>query len=182
MTRKPSTSVLVVTTRSRQWQMICCPGLQADPQLGRFWAHRGEDGVKREKQLLIDFLCTSSGGPMYYCGRDMVLTHRGMRISESDWNAFLGHAPATLAGCPRPNSATWSRLSGVSSKRSSSKTARGLFYFIFSISLDSHVSPGAEFARIASPQRNSRRGGGRANFLRRFGYSPWSHRVFARRY
>src|SRR6266403_118571 len=49
------------------------PRLQADPQLGRFWAHRGEDGVKREKQLLIDFL------------------------SASDWNVFLGHAGATLA-------------------------------------------------------------------------------------
>src|ERR1044071_536774 len=73
------------------------PRLQADPQLGRFWAYRGEDGVKREKQLLIDFLCASAGGPMYYRGRDMGLTHRGMRISESDWNVFLGHAAATLA-------------------------------------------------------------------------------------
>src|SRR5947208_16991002 len=73
------------------------PRLQADPQLGRFWAHRGEDGVKREKQLLIDFLCASAGGPMYYRGRDMALTHRGMRISESDWNVFLGHAAAALA-------------------------------------------------------------------------------------
>ena len=73
------------------------PRLNADPQLGRFWAHRGEDGVKREKQLLIDFLCASTGGPMYYRGRDMVLTHRGMRISENDWNVFLGHADATLA-------------------------------------------------------------------------------------
>jgi hemoglobin len=73
------------------------PRLNADPQLGRFWAHRGEDGVKREKQLLIDFLCASTGGPVYYRGRDMVLTHRGMRISESDWNVFLGHAAATLA-------------------------------------------------------------------------------------
>lgn len=45
------------------------PRLQADPQLGRFWAHRGEDGVKREKQLLIDFLCTSAGGPVYYRGQ-----------------------------------------------------------------------------------------------------------------
>ena len=70
---------------------------QTDPQLGRFWAHRGEDGVKREKQLLIDFLCASAGGPVYYRGRDMVLTHRGMRISEKDWNVFLGHAAATLA-------------------------------------------------------------------------------------
>ncbi len=73
------------------------PRLRADAQLGRFWAHRGEDGVMREKQLLIDFLCVSAGGPMYYRGRDMVLTHRGMRISESDWNVFLGHAGATLA-------------------------------------------------------------------------------------
>jgi hemoglobin len=35
--------------------------LRADAQLGRFWQHRGEDGVRREKQLLIDFLCSSAG-------------------------------------------------------------------------------------------------------------------------
>jgi len=70
--------------------------LETDPQLGRFWAHRGEDGVAREKQLLIDFLCASAGGPVYYRGRDMTLCHRGMRITESDWNVFLGHAAATL--------------------------------------------------------------------------------------
>lgn len=70
--------------------------LQADPQLGRFWQHRGEDGLKRERQLLVDFLCASAGGPMYYTGRDMKLSHKGMRISESDWNIFLKHAAATL--------------------------------------------------------------------------------------
>jgi hemoglobin len=73
------------------------PRLRSDPQLGRFWAHRGEDGIMREKQLLIDFLCASAGGPMYYRGRDMTLVHKGMRINESDWNVFLGHAAATLA-------------------------------------------------------------------------------------
>jgi len=73
------------------------PRLQADPQLGRLWAHRGEDGVKRDKQLLIDFLCASAGGPVYYRGRDMALAHRGMPISQSDWRVFLGHAAATLA-------------------------------------------------------------------------------------
>lgn len=73
------------------------PRLRADTQLGRFWAHCGEDGIMREKQLLIDFLCASAGGPMYYRGRDMALTHRGVRISDSDWNVFLGHAAATLA-------------------------------------------------------------------------------------
>ena len=65
--------------------------------LGRFWAHRSEDGIQREKQLLIDFLCANAGGPMYYRGRNMLLTHRGMRISESDWKIFLGHAGATMA-------------------------------------------------------------------------------------
>ncbi len=61
------------------------PRLTADSQLGRFWQHRGEDGLEREKQLLIDFLCSSAGGPLYYTGRDMKTSHKGMRISESDW-------------------------------------------------------------------------------------------------
>ena len=72
------------------------PRLQADSQLARFWQHRGEDGVQREKQLLIDFLCSSAGGPLYYTGRDMKTSHKGMKISESDWSAFLGHLNATL--------------------------------------------------------------------------------------
>lgn len=47
------------------------PRLQADAQLARFWQNRGDDGVKREKQLLIDFLCSCAGGTMYYTERDM---------------------------------------------------------------------------------------------------------------
>lgn len=72
------------------------PRLQGDAALARYWQHRGEDGVKREKQLLIDFLCASAGGPLYYTGRDMRAAHRGMRIDEADWAAFLGHLEATL--------------------------------------------------------------------------------------
>jgi hemoglobin len=70
--------------------------LQSDPQLGRFWQHRGTDGIRRELQLLINFLCAATGGPLLYTGRDMLTTHRGMRISESDWTIFLGHAAKTL--------------------------------------------------------------------------------------
>lgn len=70
--------------------------LTSDPQLGRFWMHRGEDGVRREKQLLINFLCASAGGPLHYVGRDMKTSHRGMGIGESDWQAFIGHVRATL--------------------------------------------------------------------------------------
>ena len=70
--------------------------LQPDPQLARFWQNRAHDSIRREKQLLIDFLCASAGGPLYYVGRDMKTSHRGMGINESDWQCFLGHLEATL--------------------------------------------------------------------------------------
>ena len=78
------------------------PRLQSDPVLGRFWAHRGDDGVAREKQLLIDYLAHNSGGPMYYTGRDMATTHRGMKISEENWSIFLQHAGATMKALEIP--------------------------------------------------------------------------------
>lgn len=72
------------------------PRLSADPQLGRFWKNRSADGVRREKQLLVDFLCESTGGPLYYVGRDMKMSHQGMGIDEGDWDIFLGHLRETL--------------------------------------------------------------------------------------
>ena len=70
--------------------------LMSDSQLARFWENRGEDGINREKQLLIDFLCSSAGGPLLYTGRDNKTSHKGMGISESDWEKFTGHLNATL--------------------------------------------------------------------------------------
>jgi hemoglobin len=78
------------------------PRLQADAKLARFWQNRGEDGIRREKQLLIDFLCSSAGGPLLYTGRDMQITHQGMKISEDDWSTFMGHLQATLESFQLP--------------------------------------------------------------------------------
>ena len=72
------------------------PRLQSDPLLGRFWDNRSNDSIVREKQLLIDYLCANAGGPLYYTGRDMKLSHQGMQITESDWDAFFKHAGATM--------------------------------------------------------------------------------------
>ena len=72
------------------------PRLKNDSQLGRFWENRGDDGIEREKQLLIDYLCSKAGGPVYYTGRDMKTSHKGMKISESDWAVFFEHAGATM--------------------------------------------------------------------------------------
>jgi hemoglobin len=73
------------------------PRLMNDDKLGRFWQHRSDDGIRREKQLLVDFLSSQAGGPVYYTGRDMLTSHRGMRISETDWQCFIGHLSDTLA-------------------------------------------------------------------------------------
>jgi hemoglobin len=72
------------------------PRLQSDSQLGRFWQNRGDDGIKREKQLLIDYLSSNAGGSIYYTGRNMKLSHVGMKISESDWSVFMKHAGDTM--------------------------------------------------------------------------------------
>jgi hemoglobin len=72
------------------------PRLMGDAQLARFWQNRAQDSIRREKQLLVDFLCSCSGGPLYYVGRHMKTSHRGMGISESDWQRFIGHLETTL--------------------------------------------------------------------------------------
>jgi len=69
--------------------------LMADPKLGRFWAHRGKDGIEREVQLIVDFLAAKSGGPLYYRGREMKISHVGMKIDEKDWQALMKHVFAT---------------------------------------------------------------------------------------
>ena len=70
--------------------------LAADPKLGRFWANRGADGIRREKQLVVNFVVDQAGGPLFYSGRDMVTAHLGMKISDQDWHIFIKHLRATL--------------------------------------------------------------------------------------
>lgn len=93
------------------------PRLKQDASLGRFWAHRGDDGIAREKQLLIDYLANSAGGPLYYTGRDMALSHKGMRISGKDWAAFTGHLEATLASFDVPEPERGEVLAFIDSTR-----------------------------------------------------------------
>ena len=56
----------------------------------------GDDGIAREKQLLIDYLANRSGGPFYYRGRENPLSHIGMGITRSDWEVTMKHIKATL--------------------------------------------------------------------------------------
>ncbi|WP_449261458.1 group I truncated hemoglobin, partial [Escherichia coli] len=42
------------------------------------------------------FMVEAAGGPAYYTGRDMKLSHKGMHIDEADWVIFMHHSAATL--------------------------------------------------------------------------------------
>lgn len=70
--------------------------IATDEKLGRFWAHRGEDGITREKQLIVDFIVAKAGGPLYYTGREMKLSHKGMRIRKQDWDTLIKALKNTL--------------------------------------------------------------------------------------
>ena len=67
-----------------------------DPQIGVYWKGHSNDSMKRDRQLLVDYLCESTGGPVIYRGRDMKTSHEGLGITESDWNIFIQHTVAML--------------------------------------------------------------------------------------
>lgn len=45
--------------------------------------------VEKLKTNLADQICEATGGPCSYLGRDMKTTHRGMNITEVEWNATV---------------------------------------------------------------------------------------------
>ena len=70
---------------------------QDDPdKLGRFWLYRGQDGVAREEQLIVDFVQAATGCDRLYVGRSMSDAHRGMKLSSRDWDRTVDFLRATL--------------------------------------------------------------------------------------
>lgn len=45
--------------------------------------------VFRLKAHLADQICAATGGPCAYLGRDMKTAHKGMGITEAEWNATV---------------------------------------------------------------------------------------------
>jgi len=52
--------------------------------------------IPRLKKHLVDQVCTASGGPCAYTGRDMKTTHAGMNITTADFNALVEDLVASL--------------------------------------------------------------------------------------
>ncbi len=70
--------------------------MRADARFSRFGAGRSLDSRKWAQQLTVDQICSLSGGPCYYMGRDMKTSHAGLRITEEEWQANLEFTTRSL--------------------------------------------------------------------------------------
>jgi hemoglobin len=52
--------------------------------------------IPRLKRMLVDQICSASGGPCTYGGRDMVSAHKGMNISDGEFGALVGDLVKSL--------------------------------------------------------------------------------------
>src|SRR4029077_17548782 len=63
--------------------------LAPDDQEKRFFVGFSTDSKMRIRQLIVDLICKSTGGPCVYSGRDMKTAHAGAGITKSDWDRTL---------------------------------------------------------------------------------------------
>lgn len=70
--------------------------LATDPKLGRFFVGASDNSKMRIRQLVVDQLCAATGGPCVYIGRDMKTSHKGLGITEEDWDIAVNHLVKTL--------------------------------------------------------------------------------------
>ena len=64
--------------------------LATDDQEKGFFIGFSDDSKMHIRQLLVDLVCKSAGGPCYYMGRDMKTAHAGAGITKADWDRSLG--------------------------------------------------------------------------------------------
>ncbi len=65
----------------------------ADKRINQFFA---KTDLANLKKMLVDQICEASGGPCKYTGKDMKTAHKGMGVSEADFNALVEDLVATL--------------------------------------------------------------------------------------
>jgi truncated hemoglobin YjbI len=69
----------------------------ADKKLGRFFPNvRPGPTLDALNERIVEFLCSITGGPCVYKGRDMKTTHKGLGINEEDWQIAIDLFTAAL--------------------------------------------------------------------------------------
>jgi len=62
-----------------------------DSRINKFFADTAKDPKRLAsfKGKLVDQICQTSGGPCKYTGKDMKTAHKGMGITDADFNALV---------------------------------------------------------------------------------------------
>jgi hemoglobin len=63
--------------------------LVTDRQLGVYFKGLSNDSKRKLIAHLTDFVCSATGGPCIYTGRDMKTSHEGLGITEEEWDRFV---------------------------------------------------------------------------------------------
>lgn len=71
----------------------------ADTRINKKFAR---SSIPRVKSMLVDQICGATGGPCTYGGRTMKEAHRGMAVSDGEFNALVEDLVATLNSFPVP--------------------------------------------------------------------------------
>ena len=73
--------------------------------------------LERLKERLVEFVVTAAGGPMQYRGSDMVTAHRGMGITNREFDALASHLAAAMQANDVPRREREEVLNVVASMR-----------------------------------------------------------------
>jgi hemoglobin len=60
--------------------------MATNKDLQRFFVGLSDDSKGKVRGHIIDLVCLKTGGPCTYTGRDMKTSHKGLAITENDWN------------------------------------------------------------------------------------------------
>ena len=63
----------------------------SDSRINKFFADTAKDPARlaKFKLNLVDQICTVSGGPCKYRGKDMKTAHKGMGVTDADFDALV---------------------------------------------------------------------------------------------
>jgi hemoglobin len=70
----------------------------ADKRINTFFKATAADKARlaKFKTNLVNLVCQASGGPCKYTGKTMKAAHKGMAITDADFNALVGDLVAAL--------------------------------------------------------------------------------------
>jgi truncated hemoglobin YjbI len=102
----------------------------ADPKVnfdrgGQFTLDR--DAVAALEQRLVELVSAVGGGPLKYTGRDMKTAHKGMKITDAEFDALAGHLVAVLKQFKVPDAETKELLDAVAATRKDIVEVKSLY-------------------------------------------------------